>query len=355
MTTEQRPPRQALGAAPPGDTTSVVGPSRKRRGLGSPAEPSSTTATTVAGSGEVTDLRPRRARRLAVAAAVAVVLVAVGVCAVFVVRWWMSLDTGQQFLRDYPGSYDLPEGSASGFPLWVQWQHFLNGFLMVLIIRSGLRVRRERRPDAYWTPRWARRESSKISLTLWFHQSLDVLWLVNGVIFVVALWGSGHWVRIVPTQWEVFPNAISAFLQYVSLSWPTESGWSNYNSLQQLAYFTTVFIAAPVAGATGWRMSGLWPNRATRLSRVFPVEWARALHFPVMLYFVAFIAFHVALVFATGALRNLNHMFGNSDEINWTGFAIFAAATAVTIAAWFAARPVVLASVARLTGKVTAR
>ena len=33
------------------------------------------------------------------------------------------------------------------------------------------------------------------------------------------------------------------------------------------------------------------------------------MHFPVMLYFVAFTVVHVALVFATGALRNLNHMY----------------------------------------------
>ncbi|WP_218157734.1 hypothetical protein [Saccharopolyspora shandongensis] len=26
--------------------------------------------------------------------------------------------------------------------------------------------------------------------------------------------------------------------------WPTENGWVHYNALQQLAYFTTVFVAA---------------------------------------------------------------------------------------------------------------
>ncbi len=119
--------------------------------------------------------------------------------------------------------------------------------------------------------------------------------------------------RIVPTSWEVFPNAISAALQYVSLDWPTENGWVNYNSLQQLAYFATVFLAAPLAIATGVRMSGIWPKNATALNKAYPVEWARKIHFPVMLYFVAFIIVHVALVFATGALRNLNHMYAAQD------------------------------------------
>ena len=63
----------------------------------------------------------------------------------------------------------------------------------------------------------------------------------------MVLFVTGQWMRIVPTSWDVFPNAVSAALQYVSLDWPTENGWVNYNALQLLAYFTTVFIAAPLA------------------------------------------------------------------------------------------------------------
>ncbi|GAA3199144.1 cytochrome b/b6 domain-containing protein [Microbacterium terregens] len=280
--------------------------------------------------------------------------------AVVLVRWLLSLEPLQDFLTTYPGEYHLPEGAPVGFPAWLGWQHFFNVFLIVLIIRSGLRVRSEKRPTAFWSPRW--NSKRKISLTLWFHQSLDILWLVNGVIFVILLFVSGQWMRIVPTSWEVFPNAISAALQYVSLDWPTENGWVNYNSLQQLAYFTTVFIAAPLAVITGVRMSGIWPANAKTLNRIYPVEWARALHFPVMLYFVAFITVHVALVFATGALRNLNHMYaaqGSVDGVayadNWAGFWIFIASIVVIAAAWIAARPLVLAPIARLFGKVSGR
>ena len=99
--------------------------------------------------------------------------------------------------------------------------------------------------SAFWSPR--RDPKRKISLTLWFHQALDVLWIANGVIFVVLLFVTGQWMRIVPTSWEVFPNAVSAALQYVSLDWPTENGWLNYNALQQLAYFAITFVAAPLA------------------------------------------------------------------------------------------------------------
>ncbi|MEV5069805.1 cytochrome b/b6 domain-containing protein [Microbacterium sp. LMI12-1-1.1] len=280
--------------------------------------------------------------------------------AVLAVRWLLSTSWGVGFLETYPGEYHLPEGAPIGFPAWLGWQHFFNVFLMVLIIRSGLRVRTEKRPTAFWSPRNNGRR--KISLNLWFHQSLDILWLVNGVVFVVLLFVTGQWLRIVPTSWEVFPNAVSAALQYVSLDWPTENGWVNYNSLQQLAYFATVFIAAPLAAITGVRMSGVWPKNAAGLNKAYPVEWARAVHFPVMLYFVAFIAVHVFLVFATGALRNLNHMYAAQGSVdpdayadNWTGFWFFVASLVVIAAAWIAARPLVLAPIARLFGKVSGR
>ncbi|MGL4256371.1 MAG: cytochrome b/b6 domain-containing protein, partial [Microbacterium sp.] len=140
------------------------------------------------------------------------------------------------------------------------------------------------------------------------------------------------------------------------------NGWVNYNSLQQLAYFATVFIAAPLAIVTGVRMSGIWPKNSPGLNKAYPVEWARAVHFPVMLYFVAFIFVHVVLVFATGALRNLNHMYaaqGSTDPdayaMNWTGFWIFSVSILIIVAAWIAARPLVLAPIARLFGKVSGR
>ncbi len=281
-------------------------------------------------------------------------LLALAFLAVFFTRWIITFEGPASFLTTYPGTYDLPDSAQPGFPAWVQWQHFFNVFLMVLIIRTGLGVRTQQRPDAFWTGRGE--GSKKISLTLWLHQSLDILWLVNGVIFVVLLFVTGHWMRIVPTSWEVFPNAFSALVQYISLDWPVEHGWVNYNSLQQIMYFLTVFVAAPLAAITGVRMSGLWPKNAEGLSKAYPVELARALHFPIMLYFVVFIAIHVFLVFSTGALRNLNHMFGGSDEVNWVGFWWFFASLLVIAGAFVAAgKNLVIAPIAKLFGTVSQR
>lgn len=266
----------------------------------------------------------------------------------------------QDFMQTYPGEYELPEGAPVGFPAWLGWQHFLNAFFILLIIRTGWQVRTTTRPAAYWTrnntgPIKTKYPPTKISLNLWLHLSLDVLWVANGVLFVVLLFVSGQWMRIIPTSWEAFPNAVSVAIQYVSLNWPTENGWVNYNSLQQIAYFLTVFVAAPLAVVTGFRMSPLWNQRFARLNTVYPVGLARAIHFPVMLYFVLFVIAHVTLVLATGALRNLNHMYGMQDAVNWVGFSIFAGSVVLMIAVWLLARPIFLLPVASLTGQVTKR
>lgn len=285
-------------------------------------------------------------------------LVVLAAAAVFFARWFVSLDFMRDFMRTYPGQSELPAGAPVGLPAWLGWQHFLNMFFMVLIIRSGWQVRTQARPPAMWVRNNAGRFKTKnppkrISISLWSHYAFDTLWLMNGITFVILLFATGQWMRVVPTSWDVFPNAISAALQYLSLDWPTDNGWVNYNSLQVLAYFVTIFIAAPLAAITGIRMSGAWPAGATRLNKLYPVEWARAVHLPVMFYFVLFIIVHVALVLSTGALRNLNHMYAAQDAVNWSGFGIFVASLVVIVGGVFAARPIVFAPIAGLMGKVT--
>jgi thiosulfate reductase cytochrome b subunit len=294
--------------------------------------------------------------RPALAALAAVVVLAAVVLAA---QWLRTLPAVQAWLMDYPGHTELPASAPTGLPAWLGWQHFLNAFFILLIIRSGWKVRTTTRPAAYWTRKSVgilkARNPQKISLDLWLHLSLDALWVLNGLVFIVLLVATGQWMRIVPTSWDIIPNAASSALQYASLDWPLENGWVNYNALQLLAYFTVVFIAAPLAVITGLRMSQAWPKGLEKLNRAYPVEVARAVHVPVMVFFVLFIIVHVVLVFTTGALRNLNHMYASQDTQSWTGFWIFAASLAIMAAAWFLARPAFLSPIASLTGKVSAR
>jgi len=280
--------------------------------------------------------------------AVVVVLAAKGI---------RALPAVQDFLTDYPGRSEPPAGTPVGFPLWLNWQHFLNSFFLVFIVRTGWGLRKKQRPAAFWTRRndgmiRTKNPPVRIGVPLWFHLVVDALWVLNGIVYVVLLFATGQWLRVVPTTWDVFPNAISAGLQYASLVWPLENGWVNYNALQQVSYFVTIFIAAPLALVTGLRMSPGLAARFRSIDRVFPMAVARAIHFPVMIYFVGFVIVHVFLVLATGAQRNLNHMYAGRDDDSWLGFVFFAASLVVIAVAWVLAKPAALADLAAKSGTI---
>lgn len=278
---------------------------------------------------------------------------------VIVARWLRTTPDVQSFLGQYPGHPTLPDTVPTGLPGWLGWQHFFNIFFMVLIVRTGLQIRHEKKAPAHWTPEpnslFSPKGSTpkKVSLTQWLHQALDILWVANGLVFIVLLFATSQWMRIVPTDWDVVPNALSAMLQYASLEWPTENGWIYYNALQMLAYFSIVFLAAPLAVISGIRFSTWWPDQNSRLSRIYPIEVARAVHYPVMLYFVAFTLVHVFLVFFTGALRNLNHMYASRDEADWLGLGVFVVSVLVTGAAWILTKPLFMRPVAGRFGTLS--
>ena len=217
---------------------------------------------------------------------------------------------------------------------------------MIFIIRSGIRSSPTIR-GCYWTrhstpgkdwfriqnpvppdPLWTAKQDSitlpdgvglpglrhSIGLARWWHLGVDTLWLLNGLVFFVLLFVTGQWMRLVPMSWDVFPTPCRWPIQYLSLDWPTENGWVNYNSLQLIAYFITVFVAAPLALITGLGMSPALSTRFRQVSSVLSIQVARSLHFLVLCWFLIFIVMHVTLVLTTGALRNLNHMYARPGQ-----------------------------------------
>lgn len=301
---------------------------------------------------------PRRPspRHVAVALGAAVGAGALATLVVVGARWSLELEPVQQFLVDYPGTSGGKVDLSDGLSPWVGWQHFLNALFLVLIVKTGWQIRTQTRPPALWTRRRRpdARESrlQKVNVTVLAHLALDVLWLTNGIVFVALLVASGEWVRLVPTTLEVFPNAASAALQYATLEWPVHRDWG-YNSLQQIAYFAVVFVAAPLAVLTGVRMSPLWSRRRRMFDELLPLGAVRRLHFATMLFFVAFTLVHVVLVLTSGVRRNLNHMYASTGGDGWLGLVVFGASIAVTVAAFLAVRPAVVTAIAARAGHIS--
>jgi thiosulfate reductase cytochrome b subunit len=156
-----------------------------------------------------------------------------------------------------------------------------------------------------------------IGLARYWHFSFDLLWVINGLIFYVLLFTTDQGQRLVPTTWDVFPNAVSTLLQYLSLNFPVEHSWTNYNSLQKLFYFITVFVAAPLAVVTGLMQGPAFANRLGRFAKILNRQAARTIHFGVLCWFLIFIFPHVTLVFITGARANLNYIWAGVNDHSW--------------------------------------
>ena len=280
----------------------------------------------------------------------------------------------QQFIARYPGTETSALAEYSGFPLWLRWQHFLNLLFMMFIIRAGIQILADH-PRLYWkrdsTPGtewfrfqhevpmdrlWTAKDDSvtlpkwlgipgirhSIGLARWWHFSFDMLWMLNGAIFYVLLFTTYQWQRLVPTSWEIFPNALSTALQYLSLKFPSNDGWVYYNSLQKLTYFATVFIAAPLAMLTGLMQAPAISNKLGGIGRLLNRQAARSIHFFVLCWFVFFVCVHVTMVFITGLLHNVNHMFAGLNNNSPLGLEIFAAAMLFVFVAWILASPITL-------------
>ncbi len=300
--------------------------------------------------------RAPRSRWASLAWLIPVAVVAV-VGVIVLAQYIRLLPPVESFMQTYRGASELPAFAPVGFPAWLEWQHGLNGFFLLFIVRTGWVIRRKERPTAFWTRRNDGRLKTanapiRLGITTWLHLAVDVLWVLNGILFYVLIFCTGQWTRIIPTSWDVFPNAISTSIQYASLYWPTADGWNNYNALQLLSYFVTCFIAAPLAILTGVRMMPGLAARFQRLDRVFPLRVARAIHVVTMVYFVAFTIVHVTLILATGAAQNLNHMYATRNDTSLVGAVIFTASVIVMIVLWVLAKPAVITRLAGLTGVI---
>jgi len=263
------------------------------------------------------------------------------ILAIAVAQQLRTFPAVQEFIRRYPGDTSSSP-VTTGFPFWLRAQHFLNSFFMLFIIRAGIQIladhprlyfRRDSTPGTEWfrfqhdVPRdrlWTSKDDSvtipgwlgipgvrhSVGLARWWHFTFDLLWVINGLLFYVLLFTTDQWRRVVPTSWSVFPNALSTVLQYLSLQFPIEVTWTRYNGMQQLTYFVTIFIAAPLAFVTGVMQGPAFSNKLGGFARVLNRQLARTIHFVVLGWFLFFIFVHTTLVFITGLRKNLNYFYG---------------------------------------------
>lgn len=292
-----------------------------------------------------------------------VVLGAVAMVVAFKVFY--TTDTAQSFIHKHPCVQSTPT-FPPGIPIWVIVTHAVNFFLIVTIIRAGWQILADHprlylkihcTPDTEWlrfrgpmpTNRvWTAKDDAimlsplfglpggrhTIGVARHWHFMFDILFVINGIVFIILNFTTEQYLKLVPTQWSIVPAAGSCILQYGALYLPHEpGGYFRFDAIQQISYFAVVFITAPLAILTGLAMSPALDNRFKWYQRVFGNrQVARSMHFVMMVTFLLFFAVHMLMVCSTQFSKNLNAITLGVNEYNLNGVMLTIAAYVVLIA-----------------------
>ncbi len=285
--------------------------------------------------------------------------IAAAILLLLLAAWVEFAAVGLPYVPTVPQVYPNNFAGPHGFPLWLRYCHFFNFLFVMMLIRSGLSILMDHPRlyfndgctpgsewirftpvqvprDRIWTAKDDARYISPIVGTPGYRHTIGIarVWhfidvhgfIATGIIFIVMLLTTEQWKRIVPTSPFVLAQAWSTFVHYATFHLPPEpNGFYGYNALQQIAYFTVVFVFGPLAILTGIAMSPAIVNHFPWYPRIFGCrQSARSIHFLTMLSFFAFLVVHITIVVMTGFERNMNHIVMGTDDLNavgmWLGF-----------------------------------
>lgn len=161
----------------------------------------------------------------------------------------------------FPEPYPTAVIESSGFPAWLRITHYVNFLFLLLLIRSGLQILMDHprlytnvhcTPGTEWlrltpievpTDRvWTAKQDARY-LTPWiglpgYRHSIGIarhwhflsvlFWVGNGAVYVVLLLLTPHWYRLVPTSWQIVPQAWADFVDYATFHMPPEQYYFFY-------------------------------------------------------------------------------------------------------------------------------
>ena len=206
-----------------------------------------------------------------------------------VAAWAQYLAVGLPHFPPPPAQTPEARADPFGFPLWLRLTHYANFLFMILLIRSGLSILMDH-PRLYWSDHctpgtewlrttplavptdrvWTAKEDARylspwiglpgyrhtVGLARHWHFLTAQAWLLTGLTAAGLLAATGQWRRLTPDSWEGAADAWRVFVHYGTFHMPVEpNGFYRYNALQQVSYFATMFVMAPLSVLTGVAMS----------------------------------------------------------------------------------------------------
>jgi len=174
-----------------------------------------------------------------------------------------SMAAVEAFVHRHPGT-GFATTFAAPMPVWLRALHFLNLFFLIFIVRAGVQILADH-PRLYWTrhstpgkewlrmqkevppiPLWTAKQDSRylspwiglpgyrhtIGMARHWHFLSVPFWVGNGLVFVALLFATDQWKRLVPSSWQIVPDAWAVFVHYATFHLPPEpNGFYRYNAL----------------------------------------------------------------------------------------------------------------------------
>ena len=227
------------------------------------------------------------------------------------VAWIHYLAVGLPEVPVIPQQPPELANDRDGFPAWLRITHYVNFLFIILLLRSGLSILMDH-PRLYWnvhcTPgsEWMRFTPVEVPTNRLFtakddaryispwlalpgyrhtigtarhwHLLCALFWFLNGLAFVVLLFGNDQWKGLVPASWQIVPDAWAVFVHDATFHMPVKPDGYSYNALQQLSYFTAVFVMASLMAVTGLAMSPTIDNRFPWYPKMFGGRQSAAVH-----------------------------------------------------------------------------
>jgi len=258
------------------------------------------------------------------------------------------------------------------FPVWLRVTHYLNLLFVGLLIRSGVEILGAH-PRFYWndgctpgsewikftkktvptgpgviytgaddeiaiSPLLALPGKKNLGLGRHWHGVSNLFWLLNGAIYVVLLFATGEWRRLIPTSWSIFPEVWHSLVTYLSFHTPPLTEFRPYDPLQQLTYAFVVFVLGPAMLLTGIAMSPAIAASAPWYIKLFGGrQVARSLHFLCMAIFAVFVVLHVTLVLVVHFHENIDNIVLGTPNGNFrlaVAIAVFALLIVLGVYIW---------------------
>lgn len=156
-------------------------------------------------------------------------------------------------------------------------------------------------------PAWATLPSwQSLAVGRQWHFFFAWIFVLNGLAFAAYAFLSRHFNRDLLPKTADIRNLGKDILDHLRLRFPEGEEALHYNVLQKIAYFSVIYIVAPLIVLTGLTMSPTMDAAIPQLLFVFGGrQTARTIHFLCAFAFVGFFIIHIVMVVLSGPLNNL--------------------------------------------------